>query len=100
MKIIYTYIKSHYVTRIVQDVQDADGCRQGEHPESVCLQGEHPESVCLPKSNFVFQYHLGWFMLVAFFFAAGNFSCLHLIARSLKVQGVSWSAVHVVKIGN
>ena len=43
---------------------------------------------------------LGGSCWLHFFFAAGNFSCLHLIARSLKVQGVSWSAVHVVKIGN
>lgn len=58
---------------------------------------------CIPISSWVV--HAG-----CIFFAAGNFSCLHLIARSLKVQGVSWwnipsfadyfPAVHVVKIGN
>ena len=100
-------IKSHYVTRIVQDVQDAG-------KESILNPYVFKESILDPYvfrnpilySNII----LGGSCWLHFFFAAGNFSCLHLIARSLKVQGVSWwnipsfadyfPAGHVVKIGN
>ena len=61
---------------------------------------------CIPISSISWVVHAGGTLG----FAAGNFSCLHLLARCLQVQGVSWlnvpsfadyfPAVHVVNHGN